>query len=238
MSDAVKLEELFFRLGDFSFENINFTLPENHFVGIIGPNGSGKTTLLKLILGFLNPEKGKISLFGKKLREVKEPIGYVPQNSSVDKSFPITVKELLMLGGVSKTSFGFYPKELKKRARELISLFNLEQYHDKGIGKLSGGQFQKALLARALLLDPKLLILDEPTANVDMASSREIFRYLSMVKNKKTILMVTHDIETILNYADSILLVQNGIRICSTEEICKHYSMGLYHPPLKRKIYA
>lgn len=222
----IKLSDLFF-----SYENtpilqkVNLHIGGGEFIGIMGPNGGGKTTLLKLIMGFLSPTCGKITVNGK--------IGYVPQTHRSDRDFPITVHELILLGALSTTNFwGAYPEAIKKKADELIEQLGLSSHKNKVFGSLSGGLAQRALLARALISDPDILLLDEATANIDPASSLVIFDMIEKLKGKKTILAVTHDLKTIVERVDRVLCVQGEVTSFLTHEICEHFALGLYHTPL------
>jgi zinc transport system ATP-binding protein len=234
----IEIEELSFSYdANVILEKIDLHIGQGEFIGIIGPNGGGKTTLLKLLMGFLRPSKGRVVLRGK--------VGYVPQINRTDRDFPITVHELIMLGGLSEISFwGAYPEEIKEKAMGLIKLLGLDAHKEKIFGSLSGGLAQKALLARALLSDPDILILDEPTANIDPASSAAILELLESLKRKKTILMVTHDLKTIIERVDRVLCVEKEITSLLPQDVCKHFAFGLYHtpllavPPLKEKEYG
>lgn len=210
-----------------------FQIFPGEFIGIIGPNGGGKTTLLKLIMGFLSPEKGSLRLFGNAPIAMRQRIGYVPQVNQRDPDFPITVLELVMLGSISNR-FSF-PSHTKKKALELIDELGLSPHKAKSFSSLSGGLAQKALLARALLSDPDLLLLDEPTANIDPASRILISEKLETLKGKKTILLVTHDLRTIIENVDRILCVQSHITSYLPREVCGHFALGLYHTPLLPK---
>ncbi len=206
-------------------EKVNLGIAQGEFVGIIGPNGGGKTTLLKLLMGFLKPTKGKVHSRGR--------IGYVPQINRTDRDFPITVQELIWLGALSKISFwGTYPVEIKEKANGLMELLGLTAHKEKMFGALSGGLAQKALLARALLSDPDILILDEPTANIDGTTTIAILELLESFKGKKTILMVTHDLKTIIERVDRVLCVEREISSLLPKDVCKHFALGLYHTPL------
>lgn len=225
----------------FSYDGIPLIEPNSleivkgSFVGIIGPNGGGKTTLLKLIMGFLEPTKGKIRIFGKPPKEARTRIGYVPQIHKCDREFPITLEEIVLLGAVGKVSvFGVYPKESREKAFDLIYELGLSPHIKKSFGSLSGGLAQRTLLARALMSDPELLLLDEPTANVDPGSSALIMEKLEGLKRKKTILIVTHDLRTIAERVDQILCVQKQISTYHPNEICEHFAFGVYHTPLVR----
>lgn len=231
---AISLSKLSFSYDHTSIlENISLRIPQGSFVGIIGPNGGGKTTLLKLLMGFLIPTKGTISLFNETPVKARTRIGYVPQFHRFDKEFPITVEEIVLLGALSKASlFGIYPKSVRAQALELLKEFDLLKHAKKTFGSLSGGMAQKALLARALLSDPDLLLLDEPTANIDAPTSLAILDKLERLKGKKTILLVTHDLKTVAEKVDQVLCVQQGVTSYLPEEICKHFAFGLYHTPL------
>lgn len=231
---AIHISNLFFSYEDLPIlEQDALDIQKGSFIGIIGPNGGGKTTLLKLLMGFIHPNRGKIQIFDSAPENARTKIGYVPQVHKCDREFPITVQELVLLGALSETSlFGSYPKEIKQKALDLIHELGLTAHLKKSFGSLSGGLAQRALLARALLSDPELLLLDEPTANVDPASTRLIMQKLESLKGKKTILIVTHDLQTIVNRVDQILCIQRQITTYNPKEICEHFALGLYHPPL------
>ena len=220
----------------FSFDKLsvikhgNFKIFPNEFIGIIGPNGGGKTTALKLMLGFLKPQKGMISILNRFPKQARCFIGYVPQTKIYDKQFPISVLEFILTGALSQLSFfGRYPKIVYQKAKDLLFLFDLKKYQDFPFSSLSGGQAQKALLARALIGNPKILLLDEPTANIDAQTEKQIFTFLKKLKKTKTILMVTHNFDAILKNVDRVLCFQNEISSMKPENVCNHFSLGIYH---------
>lgn len=222
----IEIENLCFSYEEIGIlQNVCLRIQKGEFVGIMGPNGGGKTTLLKLLLGFLSPSSGRVKVKGK--------IGYVPQVQQTDRDFPITLNELVLLGALSKTTFwGTYPAEVKEKGAAFIDLLGLTEHKEKVFGSLSGGLAQRALLARALLSDPDLLLLDEPTANIDAASTRVIFEILEKLKGDKTILLVTHDLKTIVERVDRVLCVQGEVSSYLPKEVCEHFALGLYHTPL------
>ena len=234
---AVELENLSFSFGSLSvLERVSLQIGNGEFVGIMGPNGGGKTTFLKLLMGFLMPVKGKVKVFGKEPVSARGRIGYVPQVSRTDRDFPITLLELVLLGSLSQTSlFGKYPAEVKERALDLIDQLGLTPHKNKVFGSLSGGLAQRALLARALLSDPDLLLLDEPTANIDTPSTHALFEMLEFIKRRKTILLVTHDLRTIIERVDRVLCVQGRVDSYLPREVCEHFAVGLYHVPLMKQ---
>lgn len=222
----IEIEDLSFSYDSLLvLQKVSLRVRKGEFIGIMGPNGGGKTTLLKLLMGFLRPTSGKIQVQGK--------VGYVPQVQRTDRDFPITVRELVLLGALAETTFwGSYPKRVKERADELLERFNLITHQHKLFGALSGGLAQRALLARALLSNPDLLLLDEPTANIDIHSAQVMFETLARLRGEKTILLVTHDLRTIVERVDRILCVQGEVSSLLPKDVCEHFALGLYHTPL------
>jgi zinc transport system ATP-binding protein len=227
---------------NFSYEellilkNVSLSIKKNSLTCFFGPNGGGKTTLFKLLLSFLTPTSGEIKIFNKPPQEVTTSIGYVPQSYNFDKNFPISVFEFILLGAISKSSiFSKFPKNIKEKANSLLKDLQLEKFKNKPLGFLSGGQLQRALIARALINDPKILILDEPTAHIDFEAEKKILEIILKLKNKKTILMVTHDLKMSIQNADQLFLVDKQVMQKQQQEICKHFSLGLYHKPLLKK---
>jgi len=218
-------------------ENVNVKIFRGEFIGIFGPNGGGKTTLLKLLMGFLNPDAGKVLLFGRPPKTERKNIGYVPQVARFDKQFPISVLELVLMGCLSQLRWwGGYPAKTIEKAKEALEKVGLLDITDQPFGTLSGGQAQRALIARALVSHPSLLLLDEPTASVDPQAEKEIYQLLDQLKEKMTIIMVTHDLQTIVNKAERLLCVHRHVTSYQPKEICEHFALGLYHPPLMPKI--
>lgn len=228
----IEIKDLFFSYDRLPvLQRVALNIQNGEFIGIMGPNGGGKTTLLKLIMGFLPPTAGKIHVCGK--------IGYVPQVQRTDREFPITTHELILLGALSKTTFwGTYPFAIKEKALFLMEKLGLTAHKNKVFGALSGGLAQRALLARALLSDPDILLLDEPTANIDAASTKVIFEILEELKGKKTVLIVTHDLKTIIERVDRVLCVQSVVSSILPKDVCEHFALGLYHTPLMGQSYA
>jgi zinc transport system ATP-binding protein len=213
-------------------QNASTTIAQNEFVGIIGPNGGGKTTFLKLLMGILKPSSGKITLLGKSPSESKKEIAYVPQVFRVDRQFPLTVLELVLGGCFSKKLWWqSFDKEDREKALLALEKVGLLSFAKASFGSLSGGQAQRALIARALVSSPKILILDEPTANVDKQAEKEICTLLHELKNKCTIIMVTHDLKTVLTLIDYVLYIQRDITKIYKPQLCEHFTLGLYHSP-------
>ena len=234
---ALLLDQVFFSYEKTPIlENVTLTIQEGDFVGIFGPNGGGKTTLLQLIMGLLKQDQGKIELWGNSPKNTHPNIGYVPQIARFDKQFPITVEEVVQMGCLSKVSFlGTLKPYYKQIALEALEKVGMLSFKNHSFGKLSGGQAQRVLIARALASEPKLLILDEPTASVDPQAEEEILQILTSLKGSITILMVTHDLQTILQKVEKLLCVHRHVHLLSPSEICEHFGLGLYHSPLIKK---
>jgi zinc transport system ATP-binding protein len=230
----LSLEEVSFSYDNqLVLDHVSVGLLENEFVAVFGPNGGGKTTLLKLILGFLRPSRGRVSLFGESPEKTRHHIGYVPQVLRFDKDFPTSVLEVVMMGALSRLSwYGAFPKGTKEKALASLERVGLAHKAQSSFGTLSGGEAQRALIARALLNDPKLLILDEPTASIDTQGERAVLELLVELNQNMTLLTVTHDLQTVVDKATRLWCVQKRVSSLQTSEVCEHFALGLYHTPL------
>jgi zinc transport system ATP-binding protein len=207
MSYAVELKNVSVKYGNLEvLKRINMQVEVGSFLGIIGPNGGGKTTLLKVILGLIEPEVGKVKVLGKSLKQVENQIGYVPQVSNFDRNFPISVLDVVLMArlGGRVRFFHQYNKQDIKKAEAVLDKLNLLQLKDRQIGKLSGGQLQRVLIARGLTVEPEILLLDEPTANVDASSTSQIYEILKELNEEKTIIVVTHDMAAVSSYFNTL----------------------------------
>jgi len=193
-------------------EDINLKVYERDFFAVIGPNGGGKSTLLKLILGLIPIQQGSIKIFGESLEKNLDKIGYVPQNTNINIEFPIKVIEVVMMGhiGTKRPLFG-YAKEEIACAMGALAQVGMQDFADKKIGELSGGQRQRVMIARALCANPKILILDEPTASIDIEGQRRIYKLLKELNRHITIIVVSHDISVILEYANKIVHINKRL---------------------------
>lgn len=186
-----------------ALKDITLKIEEGDFLAIIGPNGSGKSTLLKIMLGLLKPTKGEVLLFEKPVPHFKEKelIGYVSQKSNAfNTGFPATVEEVVKSGLAKKVGlFHSYPKNAHAKVKEALTSVGMENFAQKNIGDLSGGQQQRVFIARALVSDPKVLILDEPTVGVDSKNVRSFYHMLSHLNraHQITIVLVTHDVDAV-----------------------------------------
>ncbi|MGE3954369.1 MAG: metal ABC transporter ATP-binding protein [Parachlamydiales bacterium] len=224
---------------DFSYgrspvvKGATFSIEAGEFIGLIGPNGGGKTTLLRLLMGLLEPTRGEILLFGTTPQEGIRRVGYVPQNLPFDRQFPISTLELVLGGRLSRTPwYGRYGRGNREAALGALDLVELRGKASSSVASLSGGELQRALIARALASEPELLLLDEATAHVDHPTQTLIYNLLSHLAGKTTIVMVTHDLEAAIHRVDRILCAQREVSALSKEQVCEHFALGLYHPPL------
>lgn len=231
---VIKVENLSFSYGDAPvLSAVNFEIFAGDFVGIIGPNGGGKTTLLKLLLGFLNPKQGTIDILGQAPKHGAGRIGYVPQRLPFDRQFPISVVDVVLTGRLSRLPwYGVYSKQDWQAAEEALGRVNLSKFKEAPFGTLSGGQSQRALIARAIVSEPQLLLLDEPTSSVDVQSQGDIYQILKSLRNEMTVVMVTHDLTAVIEQVQRILCVQGNVFPLERDEVCKHFAYGLYHTPL------
>lgn len=223
----------------FSYEDapvlhsVSFEIEAGEFVGLIGPNGGGKTTLFKLILGFIKPTRGKILYQGRSAYPSTHFIGYVPQTLRYDKQFPISTLEVVMEGLLQQLPwYGVFSSSHTQLALSALNKVGLKEFASRQFGTLSMGQAQRALIARALVSHPKLLLLDEPTASVDAQSEAEIHEILHALGKEITVLMVTHDIRAIIQDVQRVICVQGSVMTLNPQEVCSHFALGVYHTPL------
>ncbi len=211
--------------------HVNLEIFENDFLGIIGPNGGGKTTLLKAVLGLLKPMDGRI-IFRQDMRKRKKPIGYLPQVKHMDRRFPITVFEVVRSGAMMKSAALIHRAGIKDKVNQLLSELGIYDIREKAIGELSGGQMQRVFLCRALISDPRMLILDEPDTFVDNRFEGELYKKLKHLNKKMAIVLVSHDIGTISSYVKSIACVNMELHYHPSNRITQDELEG-YNCPLQ-----
>lgn len=218
-----------------ALKNINLVVRERDFLAIMGPNGGGKSTLLKAILGLVPVDSGEVKIFGGIGRKSRRLIGYVPQFSSVDRNFPISVIEVVLLGALNPglSFFHKFNRAEKLRALDLLDKVGLADLKDRNISQLSGGEFQKLLIARALMTEPKLLLLDEPTASVDMSSSQDIYSLLGELNKEITIVMVTHNVMAISSNVKELACLNMGLVYHGDPELSEEVVNGLFGCPVE-----
>jgi len=233
--NILSVEGLSFRYNSLEvLSDISFSINAGDYIGLVGPNGSGKTTLIRIILGLMKPNKGNISLFGVEPWKFKDcyRIGYLPQRTQFNPYFPAIVTEIVSSGLFSKRRFHKIPdKPEEAMIEEAMRLMDVLDIKNKLIGDLSGGQQQRVLVARAIVNEPELLILDEPTTALDPETRERFFHILQELnQNKKvTIILVTHDIASIGKYASRLLYLDKKIVFYgSFEDFCSSVDMGSY----------
>ena len=199
-------------------EDVSFSVSAGDYIGVIGPNGGGKTTLLSIMLGLLKPSSGQVTVFGKKINELRgerSRIGYVPQRlSQLDANFPGTVYEIIASGRTALNGpFHLFSKSDKEAVERALAIANVGELRRKLLGDLSGGQRQRVMIARSLAGDPKVLILDEPTTGVDITSQEQFYHFLAELNHERglTIVFVSHDIDIIANEVHSLLLLNRRV---------------------------
>ncbi|MCG8687509.1 MAG: ABC transporter ATP-binding protein [Desulfobacterales bacterium] len=206
--------------GEPILEAVNLCVKEQDFLAIIGPNGGGKTTLLKLMLGLLAPSGGSVRINGKSPGQTASSIGYVPQNVHMNQSFPISALDVVLMGAFDpKKRFNRNQAKCKKEALEALERLEMGNYAKKKIGTLSGGQRQRVLIARALVSNPELLLLDEPTASIDTKGQADFYELLAKLNKDITILVVSHDLLVISRYVNAVACVNKRLHYHDHAEI-------------------
>ncbi len=242
MNPVIDIDGLNFSYGSVpTLSGIDLQVAEGEFLGIVGPNAGGKSTLLKLILGLLQPQSGSIKVLGQAPCAASHLLGYVPQYPSFPRDFPITVEQVVQLGRLGLDQRGgqrdgkwhaLWPGRVSGADRDAVrrSLAEVEagDIAKRQIGSLSGGQLQRVLLARALVGEPRILILDEPTANIDQRMESEIFDLLKLLNTRMTILVVSHDVAFISRYVSRVACINRTLVCHNTDAIDGNVIQELY----------
>lgn len=213
-------------------KDVSFSIHSGDFVSVIGPNGAGKTTLVKLLMGLLEPTRGSVTLFGASPRSRRHLVGYVPQYTSFDHSFPILVRDVVRMGAMERGLSPFGKGEQGK-VREALERVGMEDEEKSSFNALSGGERQRVLIARALASHPKLLIMDEPTSNVDSAAEERLRGLLREFNRDMTIILVTHDLGFVAPVVNKVLCVNVQARIHETREVTDEMIRELFGSNLR-----
>lgn len=232
---AVHIEKLSVYYGQTpALTDVSLDVGEGEYLGILGPNGGGKSTLLKAVLGLVPVYSGTVRVFGDKPSESRAHIGYVPQFASMDRQFPITVLEVVLTGRMRRgiSPFFRYSREDRASARKLLERVGMEELCGRRISELSGGQFQKMLIARALAVNPALLLLDEPTASVDAVSREQIYSLLEELNKSMTIILVTHDLLAISSKVHRLACLNGNLIYHGEPELSQNIVNSLYGCPV------
>ncbi len=233
--EIVKLENVWATYeGLVVLESVDLRVRRNDFLGIIGPNGGGKTTLLKLILGLMSPNRGEVKVFDTTPEKARRFIGYVPQHSRFDFDFPVSVREVVLLGRYRHSGLlRRYDGTDREITEVALKKMGMSDVGHRQIGKLSRGQQQRVLLARALVSEPQLLILDEPTASVDAPMQTGFYELLAELKEKMTIILVSHDISAVSVHVDKIACLNRKLFYHNSKEITAEELMKTYRCPVE-----
>ncbi len=234
-SPVIEVNDLWFSFnGNPVLEDVNLTIHPRDFLAVIGPNGGGKTTLLKLILGLLEPDRGTVRVFGHSPREAAGSIGYVPQEIDINKGFPISVRDVVLMGRMrGGGGWRRFSRSDKIAARQALERVEMWEYRKRRIGELSGGQRQRVFMARALVGEPKILFLDEPTASVDQKGQTDFYALLKELNENVTVVVVSHDLMVLSSYIKSVACVSQQVFFHDAPEITKDMLEMAYHCPVE-----
>ncbi len=219
--------------------DVNLTVYDRDFLGIIGPNGGGKTTLIKCLLGLLKPTKGDILFFNTDAEGKSRPcksirMGYLPQYSAIDKKFPISVSEVILSGlAAQKSLIKRYNAAQHEKVQQIIAKMGLEGLENRAIGELSGGQLQRALLGRAIVSDPSVVILDEPSTYIDKQFEARLYQLLAEINKSCAIILVSHDIGTVLQQVKSIACVNETVDYHPDTEVSGEWLEKNFNCPIE-----
>jgi zinc transport system ATP-binding protein len=229
-NEVIRLDNVSYSYDGFPvLENVNMRVLKRDFLSIVGPNAGGKTTLLKLILGLIKPAGGTVRVFGDAPDRVRSRIGYMPQQASLDPFFPVTVMDVVLMGRLgNEKRLGFYKKSDREAADDVLRRLEVYDVRNRHFSALSGGQRQRVLIARALVSHPELLLLDEPTSNIDVAIETELFEVLHDLNREITIVLVTHDLGFVSQYVKNVACVNRRVVVHNTSEITGEIIQEIY----------
>ncbi|MBD3367509.1 MAG: ATP-binding cassette domain-containing protein [Candidatus Eisenbacteria bacterium] len=232
---AVRMRGVSFAYNHFDvLRDVDLMLPPRSFASIIGPNGGGKTTLLRLMLGLIRPDGGTVEVLGLQPTEARPRVGYTPQHSQADPSFPVRVIDVVLTGRLSGGRLaGGYTGDDYDAAHDALSTVELCDLAERPFSELSGGQRQRTLIARALASRPEVLLLDEPTANLDVHMEEELHRVLHKLHGTMAIALVTHDIGFVSHLADTVVCVKGTVAVHPTSEVTGELIQSMYESPIR-----
>jgi zinc transport system ATP-binding protein len=236
LTGAITLEHVYAEIaGQPVLEDISLNVKEREFFAIIGPNGGGKTTLVKLMLGLIHPSKGTVRIFGGTPGGNRRVLGYVPQFHTFDFHYPITLEEMVLSGRLGNKSriFTRYTKEDRLITEEVLMTMGISDLSDREISALSGGERQRAIIARALVGEPRALLLDEPTVYVDAPTEQQFYSILNSLKEKMAIVLVTHDIGVVSDHATKVACLNRRLYTHDSGEITDDMLTSAYQCPVE-----
>jgi zinc transport system ATP-binding protein len=227
---AVDIRDMWFSYNSLPvLQNVNLSISAGQKVCMVGPNGGGKTTLVKLMLGLLSPTRGQVQVLGGQPRTQRKRIGYAPQHAAFDPKFPVSVTDVVLMGRIGQCGLlGPYRREDRRAAAEALDAVGLAELSKRAFSDLSGGQRQRVLIARAIASQPELLLLDEPTANLDMGVEAEFHDLLTRLSEKLTLVMVSHDVGFVSQLVDKVVCVHGTVAVHPTAELTGELMNDLY----------
>ena len=233
--NAIELRNVCFAYdGNEVLKDVTLDIGQREFLCLIGPNGGGKTTLLRLALGQLKPCNGEVRVLGEKPERVRNRVGYVPQHFQFDPQFPVSVIDVALMGRLNTDYWRpYYTREDQEAAGEALHAVELQDLAKRPFSKLSGGQRQRVLIARSLAAQPSILLLDEPTANVDTVAENMIYGLLQKLNEKMSIVMVTHDLGFVSQYVKAVAFVSRTLTRYSREEFTAEMLLRCFNPAVK-----
>jgi zinc transport system ATP-binding protein len=234
LQPAIEFEDVSFKY-DHSpiLTNVNFSISAKDTVCVIGQNGGGKTTLVKLILGLLVPDKGTVKVYGNNPQKEAGRIGYVPQYTLYDPSFPISAYEVVCMGRLDHAHSSRYTDKDRQKTMAALKSVGIEKLANRPFSSLSGGQRQRTLIARALAPESDILILDEPTSNIDHRSEQQLFDLLALLNQQMTIIMVTHEIGFASSFFTRVICVNNTVAVHPTSQLTGDLIRNMYNDDLR-----
>ncbi|MCM5703448.1 metal ABC transporter ATP-binding protein [Larsenimonas salina] len=227
---VISLDQVSFAFGtEHVLKNVSLDVQPHEFLGLIGPNGGGKSTLLRLILGLLPPQSGQVQVLGTSPRKAASQLGYVPQFARFARAFPISVEDVVLMGRLKR---GRMLLPWRRRDRDSITptlkRLGIDHLRHKPVDALSGGQLQRVLIARALAAEPRILLLDEPTASVDRDGETTLFELFSELKREMTVMVISHDLGFISDYVDRVACLNKQLIMHPTEAVTADTINQLY----------
>jgi zinc transport system ATP-binding protein len=225
----IQCREVVVRYGPVTvLDKVTFDVPERKTVCLVGPNGGGKSTLLKVLLGLVKPQSGTVKVLGMEPRKARLQVGYMPQHVQIDPMFPIDVEGIVRMGRLRPGGLGFYTREDHAATDKALEEVSLLEYRKEAYINLSGGMKQRVLIARALVNNPQLLLLDEPTAMVDAHIEAKLLEHLKSLHNRMTIILVTHDASFVSGLVDEVLCINRTAEFHPLERVEDREVQKLY----------